>query len=452
MLFRTPADSLLSGRADFSREHTYPVEDRITRQENAFRKVIPDSVQVSAPRKYRKLTHLMHFHSWAPVFFDFDDVSSLSLDYIYGSVAPGLTGYFQNTLGTMSGMIGFAVAPDPDARQTWRPAVHAKFKYTGLYPVIEGNFDFGHTTADLMVKAKITEGEDITYGLVSGSPDNLLVRGTLRTYVPLGFAKGGISYGFVPQASYSISNSRFDTAMRELAITGRDPETDEITEYEWGPGHVPAYTPMQRLSVSARGYVMRPRAHSQVYPRWGVGLEAGFSMRPGMTRTFLPNAYVYTYGYLPGIWRTQGLRFVGMFQHRLQFTDELPQVGELAVNTLPEGFPSAAQAFVGQNYPWQLNLSAKYAIPVFVGDISLPPILYIRNFLVIPDFDFTLLPGRDNLWSVGADITAEMGKFFLPFDCSLGVSVSYLSGNAYETIGLADKDRWAFRMIMSYDF
>ena len=290
----------------------------------------------------------------------------------------------------------------------------------------------------------------MSYGLVSGSWDKLQVHGTLRAYVPLAFSKGGISYGFVPQLSYGISNSRFDNAMRGVTITEKDQNTGEILKYEWDEGHRPDYTLMQRLSVSARGYIMRPRAHSQVYPRWGAGLEAGFSMRPTIQKTFVPSAYVYAYGYLPGIWRTQGLKLTGIYQHRLSMSEEEYQIGEITANTLPGGFSSAAQGKLGILYPWQLNVSASYAIPVFTGDIALPPVLYIRNFLLLPKADFTLLPGNDNLWSAGADITAELGKFIVPFDCSLGVSISYLGGTAFDAVG--QKDRWSIGMIMSYDF
>ncbi|MBQ9410934.1 MAG: hypothetical protein IJU21_04935 [Bacteroidales bacterium] len=450
MLFSTPADSLLARRADFSKEHVYPIEDRITRQERSFRKEAVEEVEISAPKRYRKLPHLMRFHSWAPIFFDYDDISSTSMDYFYSGAAPGLTGYFQNTLGTMSGMLGFAVRPDPGQMETWRPSLHAKFKYSGLYPIIEGTFDFGDTMADITAKAKIRDGEEISYGLASGSREALQVKGSLRAYIPWSFARGGISYGVIPQISYSIANSLFDNAMRGLTITEKDPETEEIKAYEWDAGHVPEYVPMQRLGISARAYVMRPRARSQVYPRWGAGLEAGFNIRPAMERSFHPNAYVYGYAYLPGIWRTQGLRITGTYQHSLSIGNEVFQLGELAANTLPRGFSSAARLQVGRMYSWQLNASASYAIPVFVGDIALPPILYIRNFLIVPTADYTLLPGNDNLWSFGADITAEMAKFITPFDCSLGVSVSYLGGSAFEAVG--QKDRWSISLIMSYDF
>ena len=450
MLFKTPADSLLARKADFSREHVYPIEDRITRQERSFRKELVEEVEISSPKRYRKFPHLMRFHSWAPIFFDYDNVSSMSMDYLFSGAAPGVTGYFQNTLGTMSGMLGFAFRPDPYQMETWRPSLHAKFKYSGLYPVIEGTFDFGDSMADVVVRAKIKDGEEISYAVVDGSREKLQVSGTLRAYIPWGFSKGGVSWGFVPQLSYGISNSLFDNSTRGVTITEKDPQTGEIKDYEWDAGHVPEYVPMQRLGISARAYVMRSRARSQVYPRWGAGLEAGFSIRPGMTGTFAPNAYVYGYGYLPGIWRTQGLKLTGMFQRSVSMSSDVFQLGELAANTIPRGFSAAARMQAGRIYPWQVNASASYAVPVYVGDIALPPILYIRNFLVIPNFDFTLLPGNDNLWSAGADITAEMGKFVAPFDCSLGVSVSYLGGSAFETVG--QTDRWSVGLIMSYDF
>jgi hypothetical protein len=43
-----------------------------------------------------------------------------------------------------------------------------------------------------------------------------------------------------------------------------------------------------------------------------------------------------------------------------------------------------------------------------------------------------------------------MGKFILPFDGSLGVSVSYLGGSAFDAVG--QRDRWSVGLIFSYDF
>lgn len=450
MLFKTPVNALLARKADFHKEHVYPIENQISRQEASFRKPDTTAPEISAPKRYRKFPHLMRFHSWAPVYFDYDEVESFSMDYVWTPAAPGLTGYFQNTLGTMSGMLGVAVRPDPSKITTWRPSLHAKFTYSGLYPVIEGTFDFGDTMTDWTGRVLIKDGNTKYGGTATGALGNLQMDGSIRAYIPWGFAQGGISYGFVPQVRYSITNSLYDNAIGSVTITEKDPETGEVLAYEFDDSHVPEYVPLQRMGISARGYIIRSRAESQIYPRWGMGFEAGFNFRPMMTQAIRPNAYLYAYCYMPGFWRTQGLRLTGMFQRQFKVGNDTFQFGELAANTLPNGFSAAAAREVGQSYLWQFNATASYAIPVFVGDIALPPIAYVRNFLIVPNANFTLLPGQDNLWSIGADITAEMGKLVVPFDCSLGVSISYLGGNAFEKVG--QKDRWSFGLIMSYDF
>lgn len=59
-------------------------------------------------------------------------------------------------------------------------------------------------------------------------------------------------------------------------------------------------SPLQTLDASLRGYVMRQKAPSQVFPSLGFGAELGFHFRPGHMKAYNPTAYLYTYGYLPG--------------------------------------------------------------------------------------------------------------------------------------------------------
>ena len=71
-----------------------------------------------------------------------------------------------------------------------------------------------------------------------------------------------------------------------------------------------------------------------------------------------------------------------------------------------------------------------------MGDLSLRPVLYISHFLLTPHADFTLLSGAWNLWSAGADLTAELRRILvLDFDTSVGVSFSWLGGSWMEASG-----------------
>lgn len=446
MLFRL--SGLEPKPADFAAVHTYPIEDRITAQERSFGAKVPENVPVSAPKKYSKFGHLMRFHSWLPFYFDYDQISSVSLDNFYTAVAPGVTGFFQNTLSTMSGTVGFAVAPDSYDETRWRPSLHAKFTYSGWYPVIEGSIDFGGQDAQELLKVTLTEGGITQYGMASASANMPLLNGHLRAYVPLSFSKGGLSYGFVPQVSYTISNNLYDVNYLDLKVI-TDNVTGEQTYEQIGP-HTAYFIPMQRLAASVRAYVALPRARSQTYPRWGAGIEVGANMRPDSWDVFRPNVYAYLYGYTPGFTRTQGLKLTGMIQHQLRLGQSLVTTGEMTASTLPRGFSALASRNAARLFETQAKVTADYAIPIYVGDLALPPIAYIRNFLAIPHADFTYLTGGHNLFSAGADITAEFGKLIVPFDGSIGVSVSYLGGSAYNAVG--QKNHWSFGLIMKYDF
>jgi hypothetical protein len=205
---------------------------------------------------------------------------------------------------------------------------------------------------------------------------------------------------------------------------------------------------MQRFSASARGYVTLPREENQVFPRWGIGLEAGGSFRPSLEKVFMPSVFGYLYGYLPGFSRTQGLRLTAMVQQQLTPGTGL-YFGELGANVLPRGFESDALQAVAQASPFQFKLTADYAIPIYVGDINIPGIAYIKNFVLTPHGDFTGF-SDGNLWSAGADFTAEMAKLILPFDASLGVSLSYLGGSWYKNM---DQEKpWSVELILGMDF
>ena len=99
--------------------------------------------------------------------------------------------------------------------------------------------------------------------------------------------------------------------------------------------------------------------------------------------------------------------------------------------------------------PTQWKVTADYAIPIFLGDLSIPVLGYIRNFVLTPHADFLGL-GKDNLWSAGADLVADMGQiFFLSTDVKLGVSFSWLGGNIYEKT--EQKKPYSVSLILSFD-
>ena len=438
MMFRTPASALQPVEVDFSKPHAYDLADRLSAQESALPEEAPDSSSV-VTKRYRKFPHLLKPHSWAPVWFNIDNIRSMSMDLSYETASLGATVLFQNDLGTMTGQVGYSAHKDPYSQYTgrkWKHSGHAKFTYTGLYPAIEASIDFNDRNAIQQNLRRVTAGDLYLYsrpGKVLGIP---LVSGNFSVYLPLSFSKGGILGGFVPQVKYTITNDRISTV--EVRTTS-DGTLSGMSHEEFigaSDGSLPLY---QRLTASVRGYAMLPRAESQTYPRLGIGAEAGFGFRPGATGIFEPNLYGYIYGYLPGITTRQGLKLSALVQQHLG-SAVFP---ENYISTAPRGYSFSNISGILTNAPTQLRVSADYAIPVYVGDIScFSPVLYIKNFLLVPHCDALFFKGG-NLVSAGVDITAELANIlFLPFGCSIGARIDVNAGSAFDVLrraGLAKR-------------
>ena len=380
----------------------------------------------------------MKFHSWAPLYFNYDAIESMSADLSYDTASPGLIGMFQNDLGSAWGTVGYSVHPDDDG--VWRHSGHMQFTYTGLYPVLEASFHLYDSGAAQYHFERRAYAEKVSYASAYREVDGPAWMGSLKAYIPFHYNSGGIQRGWVPQVSWSLSNNLYDNGTMEL----------DAHENLMGGAPILAFKSfthgqnllMQSLHGSVRGYWMLPKAESQVYPRWGVGVETGFSGRPGLEKIFSPVWYNYLYGYLPGLTRTQGFRLSASTQYQLPTGAPF---GENGINMAPRGFTSADTRAIARKNAFQVKLSADYAIPIYVGDISwFSPVAYISHFLLIPHVDWLGFgvarngigtAEKSSLLSAGADLTAELGNFFwAPFPCSLGVSASWLGGPYFKTL------------------
>ena len=353
------------------------------------------------------------------------------MDFGYETASLGATVLFQNDLGTMTGHVGYSAHKDPYAAFTghkWKHSAHAKFTYTGLYPAFEASIDFNDRNAiQQNLRSQVSGPMQIISrpGELLGYP---LVSGNFSVYLPLSFSKGGILSGFVPRINYNITNDRISNIMVYTTSDGTLSGMSHVDFVGASDGAVHLY---QRLTASVRGYAMLPRAESQTYPRLGIGAEVGFGFRPGVSNIYEPGLYGYLYGYLPGITTRQGLKLSAMFHQHLGGA----LFEENYVSTAPRGFSYSDISGILTYSPTQFKVSADYAIPIYVGDIScFSPVLYIKNFLLVPHCD-ALFFNMGNLVSAGVDITAELANvLFLPFSCSIGARIDVNAGSVFDQL------------------
>ena len=194
MMYATAVSDLPITEVRYEDIHKYPVADALTAQETALGDSIAVAAEVkfSQPERYSKI-RLPHIHSWAPVYFNYDNVESISGDDYYKTASLGATAMFQNLLSTGYGMVGYGAHEDPYKDGDWRHSGHFKYIFTGLWPVIEFSADFNDRAA--MDIQKIQVSKEKMYRLYNKGTltDKPYFEGGLKVYIPFNFSSGGIN-------------------------------------------------------------------------------------------------------------------------------------------------------------------------------------------------------------------------------------------------------------------
>lgn len=416
LIAATPASGLIQSKADFTQLPEYPFASKL-REGEARQPDYAAEVAVSEPESYSKLKNLLHLHSWAPVYVDYDAVSSLSVSDISTSAAPGATLFLQDDLGSFYGSVGYK-AWDYDAG--WRHSGHLNLTYRGLAPVFELKVDFNDRNS---VKYSL----DNSVRLTRQDTGNPMLHTKLDIYLPLNLSSGGWNSGVIPKISLSSTNDW----------------TDAYNEARY----------IRRNTISVRAYMMEKTPSSRIWPRIGIGGEFGYSERTRILYLFSPSYYFHLYGYAPGLFPTHGLKLSGIHERRCRGG----QFADTYVNMVPRGFSSSVNSYIC-GLPWRTKLSADYAIPFAAVDWSfLSPLAYIRNFELIPHADLTLMQaGRrlNNLYSAGADLKVRLGNLlWIPYTTRIGLRYDYNGGNCLESLKAAGAhvDRHSLQLIMSVD-
>lgn len=346
----------------------------------------PSSASSAAPvaKRYRKGAHLFNFHSWAPLWVDPDRLLSLSYDHFYEMVAPGATLFSQNRLGTATTVVGYSWHRGNSPVKSSLHAGHLRFRYSGLYPVLELSAD---VNSEEHFRTTLVRDEEkksfVGHREYLKSP---FVKVEGRAYIPLTFSYGGWVRGIIPQLSYKIENNRYNR------ISNGAPTAD--------------YASFDQLKYILQLYIMRPTATAAIYPRLGAGLLATYGHSLSGSSTFAPIGLIHSYFYLPGAYKTHSIRLDMDFQ-RLFAGGKTYLVDNIM--TFPRGY---SDDYIPKEI---FKVGASYAIPVHPGDLDLGFFAYIKRLQIIPFADFARYRAFDRssgtLFSFGADAIVE-GHFF----------------------------------------
>lgn len=441
-IFRTSTDSLLNREADFTVLHHYPIAEKVTAQEKKIAEskgyVGKDEIRISEPERYRKFPHMFNVHSWAPIYVNVDNIMNMSYDHIWQAASLGASGIIQNRLATAVGEFGYSAHKDPYTPSKWRHSGHARLTYSGLYPVFEMSVDFNDRAAR-QYKTNVYQYQNGNGIEVASSELSVpYIEGRLSVYLPLKFSSGGWYRGFIPRITYRIGNDKFDSGINIMEMEEHQSTVVGGIMQSQVPVFKDRYegknTFMHSISGSMRVYTMLNTPNSAVYPKWGIGLELGASTSIESNKIFSPMGYAYAYGYVPGIMAEHGIRLTARHQMAL---DRQAYFSQTLLNTLPRGLSGngALMNYLSIRNRNMTLVTADYAIPVFIGDISIGGRMFaIKRLVITPHFDYTFLE-RKGLLSAGGSLILDLHSI-LTFDwpCSIGVTASYNGGPAFAEI------------------
>lgn len=336
-------------------------------------------------KKYSKILNAFRIHSWMPFYFNYNEIEKFTFQTYYNTLAAGATIMSQNTLGTLTSVLGYSYHKGFHAG-------HLRLDYSGLLPVFSINLDINnrpriHTFSVEELQRRRWVSDTL------GTPS---LEASLHTYIPFTFHSHGWQRGLVPSLRYTFSNDSY-----QIPGSGHDLLN-----------HI--------FQAGLQYYQMANRAPRDIFPRLGFGVNLQTAISPGTGNLFSNILYLQAYGYLPGVMRNQALKWsVGL--QRQQIKDRYFYLATFL--SPPRGMKNRILA------PTGFKVSADYAIPIWGVDLSLPDIIYIKRFQLIPFADYIQTrqkdQTKDHYWSVGTDLLMDFHLFRIGTPLTAGVRYAY---------------------------
>lgn len=403
---RSGPEQLIHDSADFSKPYTHPLAEFLTHQtEASFTPSPADSADrgILDPaeypsKRYSKFLHAFNIHSWFPIYVNMDRLLSFTFENFTQTATLGATLLSQNRLGNITSSLSYGYMRD---------AFSGKYFHSGHFSM-DANV-YGNFAVELSLDVNERNAQDNAYDNTLGFQT---VKERLKTphlsaqatvYYPVSFNSRGWFRSLTPYVSWTFSNDRFYSYTYDFTQSG-------IQTVEGTPimRHLMQYGISYSQSLA--------QATSQIYPRWGFGISLQGASSVGARQYFGHVAKASGYLYMPGITRQQGLR-IGFLAQK-QFVDGKMFLSSLT--TMPRGYTGYC---FDEDYG---SVSLDYAIPIYLGDISLGPVIYLKRLQVIPYGDYAVGISHNSriksrYYSYGADIKLDFIVLRLNFPLCVGM-------------------------------
>ena len=340
------------------------------------------------PVPYRKWQHLFRFHSWMPFYADIEKIQSDP-----ASIRPGLSLLSQNTLSTLVTSVGYEYSA------TKRNVFHTRVTWSGWYPVIESQLDYGESPQVYKLGESVNDPASV----------QPLIRFSNTIKLPLIFSSGKFTEFL--QGSFS---SEYMNRYIYLKETDR---------YDYGQTILNGRLYFSNYQISA---------YRDIYPRWAQTIDLNYSWAP-LDKAIYGRAVSFAgFLYFPGILKNNGLRL----RYEVEKQDPAKYLYGSMIS-FPRGYKDIISTKI--NF-----LSADYVFPLLYPDFNIASLLYVKriraglfydyasgtdnyhfNVLVNNQYSTVFHQGNETFSSYGVDLLSDFHLFRIPFMISAGVEASW---------------------------
>lgn len=331
-------------------------------------------------KKYSKSGHLINIHSWAPFYYNYNDLSG------YNSAYPGITLISRDKLGTSFSTLGYAYANNSSY-------LKSSISYRGLYPVIDVSVSYGGKTS-------FTRYTNVAVPNIQGYGFQL----TTRAYIPFNFTRNRYFKGLTPYTDWQYNN-----------------------EYIYNPYTTKYQQGTSKIGFGIDAYIYRRQSLRDLAPKLGNILNAKYVTAP-FEKNLLGSIYLLQDRiFLPGFAN----------HHSLQLSAGIQQqsggihIFSLAYLPFPRGYTTEG------TYSMK-TFTSTYAFPVAYPDWKLTSAVYVKRLRCNVFYDFAQRRDpyfiknqkvwfTDDFYSSGVDLLADFHLFRIIFPMQIGIRMAYIS-------------------------
>ncbi len=390
--------------SDPATSYDYELAERLSSQE----KGIPDFSTLDTTnyksKRYSKLANLFNFHSWAPVHIDSENEE----------IRPGVSLMSQNKLSTAITQLGYDYST---TNKTGK--LVAKFDYTGLFPVLKLDADYG--------REKSQYYEIINHVNPAGQIINKDTQLISYSYKVLNL-NGGVNIPF------NLSHGKmYRLVQPEFQIGYTKIRQDASTPKNFFRGII--------IPLTYRLYAnnILQQSTRDIQPAIGQILDVYYRHSPFGDRDYGTIWSAEGTLYFPGLVKHHGLKFYGGFQQRKASTGYFSDL-----ISYPRGYSN-----IDNNQLFCLR--SDYVLPLFYPDWSLGKLSYFKriSLRIFYDQAWAMVPIQNNtseyqisFASAGGELTSDCNILRLLVPAKIGVRTSYLT----------DQKNFNFEFLFSVNF